>query len=93
MRFKASVAVLAGAIALRLAIGVGFANYDTLYSLAWGQQLARGQTPSYKLPLAPTPHPLLEALGVILSPLGRSLSSRLRRLLVEFSERSPLLAC
>ena len=26
-------------------------------------------------------------------PRGRSLSSRLRRLVVEFSERSPLLAC
>ena len=50
--------------------GVGFANYDTLYSLVWGQQLARGQTPSYRTPLAPTPHPLLEALGAILSPLG-----------------------
>ena len=55
---------------LRLAIGVGFANYDTLYSLVWGQQLARGQTPAYGVPLAPTPHPLLELLGVILAPLG-----------------------
>jgi hypothetical protein len=72
MRFKAPLAVLAGAIALRLAIGVGFANYDTLYSLVWGQQLARGETPSYKLPLAPTPHPLLELLGVIVAPLGAS---------------------
>jgi hypothetical protein len=72
MRFKAPLAVLAGAIALRLLIAVGFANYDTQYSLVWGQQLARGQTPSYKLPLAPTPHPLLELLGVILAPLGAS---------------------
>ena len=29
-----------------------------------------GRTPSYRTPLAPTPHPLLEALGAILSPLG-----------------------
>ena len=72
MRFKAPLAVLAGAIALRLVVGVGFANYDTLYSLVWGQQLARGQSPSYKLPLAPTPHPLLELLGVIVAPLGAS---------------------
>ena len=72
MRFKAPVAVLAGAIALRLAIGVGFANYDSLYSLVWGQQIARGETPSYKGPLTPTPHPLLELLGVILAPLGAS---------------------
>jgi len=72
MRFKAPLATVAGAIALRLAIGVGFANYDTLYSLVWGQQLARGETPSYKLALAPTPHPLIEALGLILAPLGAS---------------------
>jgi len=72
MRFKALLATVAGAIALRLALGVGFANYDTLYSLVWGQQLARGETPSYKLALAPTPHPLLELVGVILAPLGAS---------------------
>jgi hypothetical protein len=72
MRLKAPLAIIAGAVALRLVIGVGFANYDTLYSLVWGQQLARGETPSYQLPLAPTPHPLLELLGVILAPLGAS---------------------
>ena len=45
MRLRAPpCAIVVGAIALRLAIGVGFANYDTLYSLVWGQQLARGQT-------------------------------------------------
>jgi hypothetical protein len=46
MRLRAPFAIVVGAVALRLAIGVGFANYDTLYSLAWGQQLARGQTPA-----------------------------------------------
>jgi hypothetical protein len=70
MRLRAPFAIVAGAVALRLALGVGFVNYDTLYSLAWGQQLARGQTPSYGLALAPTPHPLLELLGVVLAPLG-----------------------
>ena len=70
MRLRAALAIVVGAVALRLAVGVGFANYDTLYSLAWGQQLARGETPSYRTALAPTPHPLLEALGAILSPLG-----------------------
>ena len=39
-----------GAIALRLAIGIGFANYDTLYSLVWGQQLARGADPGLRRP-------------------------------------------
>jgi len=70
MRVRAPLVIVAGAILLRLGIGVGFANYDTLYSLAWGQQIARGQNPSYGANLAPTPHPLLEALGVVLAPLG-----------------------
>ncbi|HEX4033071.1 MAG TPA: hypothetical protein VHX66_01390 [Solirubrobacteraceae bacterium] len=70
MRSRAAIVTVAGAIALRLAIGVGFVNYDTLYSLVWGQQLARGQTPTYQLTLAPTPHPLLELLGLILAPFG-----------------------
>ena len=69
-RLGAVLAVVAGALLLRLASGVGFANYDTLYALAWGGQLARGQAPEYEIPIAPTPHPLLEALGVVVSPLG-----------------------
>jgi hypothetical protein len=64
----ATVAV--GAAALWLICGVGFANYDTLYALAWGGQLARGETPAYEVAIAPTPHPLVEALGVVLSPLS-----------------------
>jgi hypothetical protein len=63
-------AVIAGALALRLIAGVGFANYDTLYGLAWGGQLAQGETPAYGVAIAPTPHPLLEILGVILRPLS-----------------------
>ena len=55
---------------MRLISGVGFVNYDTLYALAWGQQLSRGATPAYEVPIAPTPHPLLEVLGLVLSPLG-----------------------
>jgi hypothetical protein len=62
--------IVAGAVLLRLAIPFGFANYDTLYSLVWGQQIARGQTPTYDLVLAPTPHPLAELLGLVLAPLG-----------------------
>jgi hypothetical protein len=69
-RLAALPAVLVGAVLLRLITGVGFANYDTLYALAWGGQLARGELPAYELPIAPTPHPLIEALGVVLYPLG-----------------------
>jgi hypothetical protein len=57
-------------VLLRVVSGVGFANYDTLYALAWGGQLSRGSTPAYDLPIAPTPHPLVEVLGIVLSPLG-----------------------
>src|SRR5271155_2231129 len=69
-RFAALPAIVAGALLLRVIAGVGFANYDTLYALAWGGQLARGSTPAYGVPIAPTPHPLLEALGLVLAPLG-----------------------
>ncbi len=69
-RLFAPFAILAGAVLLRVIAGVGFANYDTLYALAWGGQLSRGQTPAYGVPIASTPHPLLEAVGLVLSPLG-----------------------
>jgi hypothetical protein len=69
---KPALAAGAGALALWLVAGVGFVNYDTLYGLVWGAQLTRGQTPQYGLPIAPTPHPLVEALGVPLAPLGAS---------------------
>ncbi len=67
-----AVAILLGALALWLIAGVGFVNYDTLYGLLWGAQLTRGETPQYGLPIAPTPHPLIEALGIPLAPLGAS---------------------
>ncbi len=69
-RLAAPLAIAVGALALRLIAGVGFANYDTLYALAWGGQLSRGSTPAYGVPIAPTPHPLLEALGLVLAPFG-----------------------
>jgi hypothetical protein len=66
----AALSIAAGAVVLRVIAGVGFANYDTLYALAWGGQLSRGSTPAYDVPIAPTPHPLVEVLGVVLAPLG-----------------------
>ncbi len=66
----AALAIALGAVLLRIASGVGFANYDTLYALVWGGELARGHTPQYGIPIAPTPHPLVEALGFVLSPLA-----------------------
>ena len=50
--------------------GVGFANYDTLYALAWGGAArARGNAPVRDPDRADAP-PAVEALGVILSPLS-----------------------
>jgi hypothetical protein len=69
-RASTPVSIALGALVLRLIAGVGFANYDTLYALAWGGQLSRGQPPAYDVAIAPTPHPLLEIVGVILAPLG-----------------------
>ncbi len=69
-RWATAGAIVIGAVLLRLISGVGFANYDTLYALAWGGQLSRGETPAYNVPIAPTPHPLLELLGLVLAPLG-----------------------
>jgi hypothetical protein len=69
-RLDSFAAVLGGAVVLRLIEGISFANYDTLYALAWGGQMAQGETPAYGVPIAPTPHPLLEILGVILRPLS-----------------------
>lgn len=68
----AAVGALLAAVGavLWLLCGVGFANYDTLYALSWGGQLARGETPAYEVAIAPTPHPLVELVGLVLSPLA-----------------------
>ncbi len=65
-----SVGIAAGAVLLRAIAGVGFVNYDTLYALVWGGQLSRGSTPAYGVAISPTPHPLMELVGLVLSPLG-----------------------
>lgn len=69
--------MLGGALTLWLATGVGFVNYDTLYGLVWGQQLTHGEVPQYGIAFAPTPHPLVELLGLALSPLGAKATAAL----------------
>jgi hypothetical protein len=66
----ALAATAAGALAVWLAVGPGFANYDTLYGLVWGRDVAHGRVPDYGVPVAPTPHPLATLAGVVLTPLG-----------------------
>jgi hypothetical protein len=66
----AAAVTAAGAAVAWLLVGTGFANYDAAYSLVWGRDIARGQLPDYDVPVSPTPHPLSNLAGAILSPLG-----------------------
>src|SRR5438067_3825362 len=52
--------------------GHAFLNYDTFYALVWGSDLAHLRTPEYSVPVAPTPHPLAELVGIVLTPFGTS---------------------
>jgi hypothetical protein len=70
LRFVAGVA--AGAAALWLLAGRGLANYDTLYTLVWGREIAAGRTPDLDVPIAPTPHPLADLGAVLLAPLSNA---------------------
>lgn len=69
---RSTLAAALIAAAIFVAFGHAFLNYDTFYTLAWGDQALRGQTPDYDVPVAPTPHPLATAVGAIASPLGDS---------------------
>jgi hypothetical protein len=51
---------------------VGFPNYDTIYALVWGRELAHGMSPDYGAALPPTPHPLIDFLGLVTSPFGEA---------------------
>src|SRR6476659_6904172 len=55
---------------LLLLFPVGFPNYDTIYALVWGRELAHGMSPDYGSALPPTPHPLADLLGLVTTPLG-----------------------
>jgi len=62
--------VAAVSAALLLVFPVGFPNYDTVYALVWGRELAHGVSPDYGSALPPTPHPLADLLGLVATPLG-----------------------
>jgi hypothetical protein len=65
----AGTVALLGALAWALT-GRGLVNYDTLYAVVWGRDLARGELPDYDVTLAPTPHPLATLGAVLLAPLS-----------------------
>jgi 4-amino-4-deoxy-L-arabinose transferase-like glycosyltransferase len=55
---------------LWLILPYGFPNYDTRYALVWGGELAEGVKPDYAGPSIPTPHPLAELWGAVVSVFG-----------------------
>lgn len=55
---------------LLLVFPLGFPNYDTIYALVWGRELAHGVSPDYGSALPPTPHPLTDLIGLAATPLG-----------------------
>jgi hypothetical protein len=62
---------VAGVSAVLLALfPVGFPNYDTIYALVWGREMAHGMSPDVGSALPPTPHPLTELIGLVTTPLG-----------------------
>jgi hypothetical protein len=62
--------VAAVSAVLLLLFPYGFPNYDTIYALVWGRELAHGHSPDYGAALPPTPHPLADLLGLVTTPIG-----------------------
>jgi hypothetical protein len=62
--------VAAVSAVLLLVFPYGFPNYDTIYALVWGRELAHGHGPDYGAALPPTPHPLADLFGLVTTPLG-----------------------
>jgi hypothetical protein len=77
IRQRSIVFVAPLAAVVWLIVGYGLVNYDTLYALVWGRDLAHGTLPDYDLALAPTPHPLATLAGVVLAPLSSLTSNGL----------------
>ena len=67
------VLLAAGVVALAVfALRPTYPNYDSYYTLIWGDQLASGDLPDYDVFRTPTPHPLATALAAVLSLAGES---------------------
>jgi len=47
-----------------------YANYDSMYHLAWAREILGGSLPGFDDTRAPTEHPLWLALCVVLAPMG-----------------------
>lgn len=81
MLLDAAAAALVGLLVFA-AFGHTFLNYDTFYSLVWGDQLVHGTKPDFEVPVAPTQHPLAIAAGALVSPLGDGAEDALLALVI-----------
>lgn len=64
----AAVALVVGVLVL--VFGRVVPNYDNLYAIAWGRQLAHGDAPQYFAAFTPAAHPGLNLIGAFASLLG-----------------------
>jgi hypothetical protein len=65
----ALVLVAAGGFAVWLAFPT-YPTYDSLYSLLWAQEIWDGALPNFDAYRAPTEHPLLMPIALVLAPFG-----------------------
>ena len=63
-------ATIALAVALLLLYGPPFLGYDETWAFIWASDVTAGRLPDFEASLAPTPHPLTNALAVALSLTG-----------------------
>lgn len=69
-RARAPALIVLTAVLLRLVLGPGAVGYDASWALEWGREALAGTVPSFDTAGAPTPHPLSNAVAVVLAPLG-----------------------
>src|SRR3954447_9214354 len=55
---------------LWLLLPYAFPTYDTRYALVWGGEVAEGIKPDYGGTSIPTPHPLADLWGAVVSVFG-----------------------
>ena len=68
-RLIAAVGLALAALVAFLAVPA-YSAFDSIYSLVWGQEILRGELPSFDAYRAPTQHPLWVALSAVLAPFG-----------------------
>jgi hypothetical protein len=69
-RWRVAIGVLAATCALRVIYGAPRLGYDAWFALSWGRDIAHGHNPGFSGPMAPTPHPLANAVSALVSLLG-----------------------